>query len=87
MQGGNHLDRGAQFIKMLGGMSGGFPSTHTADFIANVSHQGESKDLWSRILGDEVVDYSTHFLFPLSLTVTRLPHVLSQRLFATHLRR
>lgn len=39
MQGGNHLDRGAQFVMSLGAMDGGFPATHTVDFIANVSHQ------------------------------------------------
>lgn len=39
MQGANHLDRGSKFIQMLGAMPGGFPSAHTADFIANTSHQ------------------------------------------------
>lgn len=41
-QGANHLDRGSNFVmqfsdKSLG--SGSFPSAHTADFVANVSHQ------------------------------------------------
>jgi pimeloyl-ACP methyl ester carboxylesterase len=39
MQGGNHLDRGSNFVQMLGAMPGGFPTAHTVDFIANVSHQ------------------------------------------------
>lgn len=40
MQGGNHLDRGCNFIQMLGGLPGGFPTAmQTANFVANSSHQ------------------------------------------------
>lgn len=40
MQGGNHLDRGSNFVQMLGDMPGGFPAiSQTVDFVANVSHQ------------------------------------------------
>jgi len=40
MQGGNHLDRGSNFIQMLGGMAGGFPmNSQTVSFVANASHQ------------------------------------------------
>ena len=40
MQGGNHLDRGVNFVQMLGGMDGGFPSSvQTLRFVANASHQ------------------------------------------------
>lgn len=40
MQGGNHLDRGSNFVQLLGKMANGFPSsTQTVDFVANVSHQ------------------------------------------------
>jgi hypothetical protein len=39
LQGTSHLDRGAQFVQMLGAMPGGFPTTHTVDFMANTSHQ------------------------------------------------
>ncbi|PWN89890.1 hypothetical protein FA10DRAFT_231022 [Acaromyces ingoldii] len=38
MQGGNHLDRGSNFIQQFKDL-GGFPSTHTATFVANASHQ------------------------------------------------
>jgi pimeloyl-ACP methyl ester carboxylesterase len=40
LQGANHLDRGSNFIQMLGAMEGGFPSTtQTVNFVANASHQ------------------------------------------------
>lgn len=39
MQGGNHLDRGSNFVQMLGGMIGGFPASQTLSFVANASHQ------------------------------------------------
>lgn len=40
MQGGNHLDRGCNWIQMLGGMSGGFPTANqSVAFVANASHQ------------------------------------------------
>lgn len=40
MQGGNHLDRGCNFIQQLGNLQGGFPTgVQTANFIANASHQ------------------------------------------------
>ncbi|PWN95886.1 hypothetical protein FA09DRAFT_331826 [Tilletiopsis washingtonensis] len=35
-QGGNHLDRGCQFIMAYGDA---FPAKHTANFVANASHQ------------------------------------------------
>lgn len=43
-QGGNHLDRGSQFVMQYGNTSafylnGAFPPKHTLDYIANVSHQ------------------------------------------------
>ncbi len=38
-QGVSHLSRGTEFVQMLGGMAGGFPTTHTVDFMANTSHQ------------------------------------------------
>ncbi|UZJ51839.1 hypothetical protein CBS101457_001159 [Exobasidium rhododendri] len=40
MQGGNHLDRGSNFVQMLGAMAGGFPTgSQTLSFVANASHQ------------------------------------------------
>lgn len=42
-QGYSHLDRGAKFVISLGqDFQDGFPATHTADFIANVTHQDYS---------------------------------------------
>lgn len=39
-QGLTHLTRGRNFIKHLEQMDGGFPATHSVDYIANVSHDG-----------------------------------------------
>ncbi|PWY99059.1 hypothetical protein BCV70DRAFT_123276 [Testicularia cyperi] len=43
-QGGNHLDRGSQFVLQFGNASafdlgGKFPSKHSLDYVANVTHQ------------------------------------------------
>ena len=38
-QGHNHLERGANFIKMLSEMEGGFPVNHTVSYAARISHQ------------------------------------------------
>ena len=39
-QGGNHLDRGSQYVLHLANVNGGtFPSAQTVDFIGNTSHQ------------------------------------------------
>lgn len=39
-QGFNHLDRGSKFIISMGqDFAGGFPASHTADFVANMTHQ------------------------------------------------
>lgn len=42
-QGGNHLDRGSQFVLQFANtttlLKGQFPPKHTLDYIANVSHQ------------------------------------------------
>lgn len=37
-QGESHLERGQNYIKMLEGMEGGLPSTHTVDWIEGASH-------------------------------------------------
>lgn len=51
MQGGNHLDRGSNFVQVLGSMAGGFPSqTQTVDFVANVSHQDYAMLSYNRTL-------------------------------------
>jgi pimeloyl-ACP methyl ester carboxylesterase len=39
MQGGNHLDRGSNFVQSIARISGGFPAAHTLDLVAQVSHQ------------------------------------------------
>ncbi|PWN54335.1 hypothetical protein IE53DRAFT_296036, partial [Violaceomyces palustris] len=39
-QGLTHLSRGRNFIAHLDQLEGGFPSTHTVNFIPNVSHDG-----------------------------------------------
>lgn len=40
MQGGNHLDRGSNWVQMLGAMPGGFPmQSQAVAFVANASHQ------------------------------------------------
>lgn len=40
MQGGNHLDRGSNWVQMMGAMSGGFPmQSQSVAFVANASHQ------------------------------------------------
>lgn len=38
-QGHNHLQRGANFVKMLSEMEGGFPPNHTVTYAARISHQ------------------------------------------------
>ncbi|KDN43215.1 hypothetical protein K437DRAFT_225778 [Tilletiaria anomala UBC 951] len=58
-QGSNHLDRGSNFVMSMGNdFPGGFPKTHTADFIANVTHQDYSMYSASislqRLFGDEL---------------------------------
>jgi pimeloyl-ACP methyl ester carboxylesterase len=39
-QGTTHLGRGQNFVKHLSSMEGGFPSAHSVNYIANVSHDG-----------------------------------------------
>ncbi|GAC94439.1 hypothetical protein PHSY_002010 [Pseudozyma hubeiensis SY62] len=42
-QGANHLERGCQFVESVAALSGGsLPSTQTANFMPNVSHQDYS---------------------------------------------
>ncbi|KAF9000379.1 hypothetical protein BDZ89DRAFT_1050900 [Hymenopellis radicata] len=38
VQGGDHLARGQNFVKMLQGMEGGMPKTHTATYVDGVGH-------------------------------------------------
>lgn len=38
-QGFNHLHRGANFVKMLSELPGGFPENHTVTYQAGISHQ------------------------------------------------
>ncbi|KDN43893.1 hypothetical protein K437DRAFT_257285 [Tilletiaria anomala UBC 951] len=39
LQGNSHLQRGAEFVISLSNMPGGFPQSHTVDFVASTSHQ------------------------------------------------
>ncbi|KAL4988829.1 hypothetical protein BDW68DRAFT_186894 [Aspergillus falconensis] len=38
LQGATHLERGQNFMKMLGDLPGGFPVNHSVDYIEGVSH-------------------------------------------------
>ncbi|PWY97281.1 hypothetical protein BCV70DRAFT_68864 [Testicularia cyperi] len=62
-QGANHLERGCKFVESLAAMSGGFPATHTANFMPNVSHVDYSMlsyniSLW-RLFDEDSVGGST----------------------------
>lgn len=39
-QGTTHLGRGRNFVKHLEGMDGGFPNTHSVNYVEGVSHDG-----------------------------------------------
>ncbi|PWN42969.1 hypothetical protein IE81DRAFT_289465 [Ceraceosorus guamensis] len=45
-QGGNHLNRGNQFVLAYEN-NGGFPSTHTVDYVPNATHQDYSMISWN----------------------------------------
>ncbi|EPQ28733.1 uncharacterized protein PFL1_03537 [Pseudozyma flocculosa PF-1] len=82
-QGGSHLDRGSQFVMMLGRQAGGFPSSHSLDVIEGTSHQD-----YPMIRADKsvarifVADYNTSYP---SLTDTSNPGDKTEKTKATKL--
>ncbi|UZJ52903.1 hypothetical protein CBS101457_002223 [Exobasidium rhododendri] len=89
-QGGNHLDRGSQYVLHLASVNNGvFPAAQTVDFIGNTSHQDFAMISANKTLNWIFVnDYSTSYPAIIASNpgdnVTKATHTAKAKAYATH---